>query len=241
MKILVVDDERLARDRLVRLCAELDGVEQTIEAVNGEQALELVQSMEPDLVLLDIQMPGADGLAVAEQINQLDPAPAIIFCTAYDQYALKAIERQASAYLLKPVRRDELSQAVANARNSSRLQLGSLNRKSGLRQHLTSESGRTVELIPVEDIRCLVADLKSVKAYLPDRDILVGEPLKKIAEEFPQRFLRIHRNALVAIEHIIGLDQGKHGRVQILLDSVDVRPDVSRRHLSEVKQRLKTL
>lgn len=241
MKVLVVDDEKLARDRLVRLCAELDEVDQVVEAANGQQALELIQSAELDLVLLDIQMPGADGLEVAEQINKIDPAPAIIFCTAFDQYALKAIERKASAYLLKPVRRDELSKAITNARHSSRLQIQSLSQESGRRQHLPSESSRTVELIPVEDIRCLVADHKSVKAYLPSRDIWVGEPLKKIADEFPQRFLRIHRNALVALEHITGLHQGDNGQTQVLLDSVDVQPSVSRRHLSEVKQRLKTL
>lgn len=241
MRVLVVDDERLARDRLVRLCTEMAGVEEIFEAANGEQALELVESAEPDLVLLDIQMPGADGLAVAEKINKIDPAPAIIFCTAYDQYALRAIERQASAYLLKPVRRNELGQAIENARHSSRLQIQSLNQEPGQRKHLLSESTGTVELIPIEDIRCLVADHKSVKAYLPDRELWVGEPLKKMANEFPQRFLQIHRNALVALDHVVGLHQDKNGQFQIFLDSVDIQPGVSRRHLATVKQRLKTL
>lgn len=241
MKVLVVDDETLARDRLVRLCGELEFVEQIIEAANGDQALQLVQSAEPDLVLLDIQMPGVDGLFVAERINKIDPAPTIIFCTAYDQYALKAIERRGSAYLLKPVRRDDLSQAIANASHSSRLQISLSGGAPSQRRHLSSGTSAALELIPINQIRCLVAGQKAVKAYLPGRDIWIGESLKEIAAEFPEHFRRIHRNSLVAMRFVSGLQQNDDGQTQLLLDGVEIQPTVSRRQLSEVRRQLKTL
>ena len=125
MKILVVDDEALARERLLRLLHKLQPQAQCLEADSGEQALEQVRHHAPDLLLLDIRMPGMDGIEVAAALDAMAQPPAVIFCTAYDQYALAALQQHAVAYLLKPVREAGLDQALAQAARVNRLQLAS--------------------------------------------------------------------------------------------------------------------
>ncbi len=108
MKVLIVDDEPLARERLKILCQEIDKDFELLEAQNGLQAVETVNQYEPDVVLMDIRMPGMGGLEAAQHLMTMDNPPAIIFTTAYDEYALQAFEAQAVDYLLKPIRKDKL-------------------------------------------------------------------------------------------------------------------------------------
>ena len=126
MRILVVDDEPLARARLKQLVEELAVGEVVGEAADGTQALHLVQTVEPDLLLLDIRMPGMDGIEVARHLARLDAPPAVVFTTAYDSHALAAIEASAVDYLLKPIRRERLSRALDRARSLTRAQLAGL-------------------------------------------------------------------------------------------------------------------
>ncbi|MDH3994341.1 MAG: response regulator [Gammaproteobacteria bacterium] len=246
MKILVVDDEALARERLLRLLRKLQPDDEYLQADSGEQALVLVAEHAPDLLLLDIRMPGMDGIEVATQLGALERPPAVIFCTAYDEYALEALQHQAMAYLLKPVREVELTRALSTAGRVNRLQLASMRGDDGagapsdqLRSQVSSQTHRGVETMALADIRCFLAEQKYVTAYRPDAQLLLPDTLKDLEQEFGSRFLRVHRNALVALEHIVRLHRDDSGSWFVVLDGVDERPVVSRRHLADVKQRLR--
>lgn len=240
MKILVVDDEALARERLVRLVAKLQPGAQCLESADGMQALQVVEQERPDLLLLDIRMPGMDGIEVAAHLDNLASPPAVIFCTAYDEYALQALQHQTVAYLLKPVREAELARAMSGAGRVNRVQLASLREGEGetVREHVSSHSHRGLETLPVADVRCFVAEQKYVVARAPQRDLLLPDTLKELELEFGERFLRIHRNALVSQQHLCGLQRDDEGAWRAVLDGLDEHPVVSRRHLAEVKQRL---
>jgi two-component system response regulator AlgR len=244
VKILVVDDEPLARERLVRLLGALQPGACRLQAAGGEEALALVGSEAPDLLLLDIRMPGLDGIEVASRLAALESPPAVIFCTAYDEYALQALRQQAVAYLLKPVREAELTRALAGARRVNRLQLASL-RDAAVdeapppgRDRVGSQTHRGLETMPVDEIRCFLAEQKYVTACGPGRELLLPDTLKELEREFPGRFLRVHRNALVAVAHIERLSRDGEGNWRVELRGVPVRPAVSRRHLAQAKQRL---
>ena len=244
MKVLVVDDEALARERLLRLLAKLQPDVECLQADGGEQALELVARHAPDLLLLDIRMPGMDGIDVAAQLATLERPPAVIFCTAYDEYAMEALRHQAVAYILKPVREVELARALDNAGRVNRVQLASL-RQGGPgpkdsqqpRTQVSSQTHRGVQSIPLDGIRCFLAEQKYVTACSPAGELLIPDTLKDLEREFDHQFLRVHRNALVALEHIVRLERDG-GSWYVVLTDVDDRPAVSRRHLSDVKQRL---
>lgn len=239
MKILVVDDEPLARERLLRLLVKLQPQAETGEAGTGAQALEMVAAMQPDLVLLDIRMPGMDGIAVARELQALLQPPAVIFCTAYDQFALQALENQAVAYLLKPVREEKLRDALQRAGKLNRVQLAALQKSEPARSHLTSESRRGLEMAAVDHVRCFIAEQKYVRAVHPGGSLLLTETLKELEEEFAGRFQRVHRNALVARSYISGLHRDGEDRWTVSLEGVEERPAVSRRHLSALKESLR--
>jgi len=240
VKILVVDDEALARERLERLVARLLPEAQCIEASDGLQALRIVERQAPDLLLLDIRMPGMDGIEVATHLDSLENPPAVIFCTAYDEYALQALQHQAVAYLLKPVREAELARALAGAGRVNRLQLASLRGGEGgvARSHVSSHSHRGLETMPVAEVRSFIAEQKYVVARGQERELLLPDTLKELESEFGDDFLRIHRNALVARRYLLGLERDDAGGWRAVLEGVDERPAISRRHLAEVKQRL---
>lgn len=253
MRVLVVDDEMLARDRLVRLLQRLVPDAECVEAADGEQALVQVAESAPDLVLLDIRMPGMDGLAVAAAIDEMANPPAIVFCTAYDEYALEALQHQAVAYLLKPVRLADLERALGNAGRVNRVQLANLGSAvapgvaessatetdEGARAQISSEGHRGLETMPVADIRCFIAGQKYVTAYGPAGELLIPDTLKDLQEEFGERFLRVHRNALVAMDHVARLQRESEGGWVVELKDMALRPQVSRRHLPEVKRRVR--
>ena len=249
MNILVVDDEALARERLLRLVHKLRPEARCWQAVSGEQALALVQEHSPDLILLDIRMPGMDGIELAASLEALEQPPAVIFCTAYDEYALQALQHQAAAYLLKPVREAELERALATAGRINRVQLASLtaitdwqdhgdDTPPGERGQLVSQTHRGVETMPVAEVRCLLAQQKYVTACSPSAELIIPETLKELEREFGERFLRVHRNALVARAHVLRLQREDDGVWYVMLEGVEQRPAVSRRHLAEVKQSL---
>ena len=238
MKILLVDDEPLARERLLRLLQKLEPDAELAEAGNGRQALEQIAAWQPELVLLDIRMPGMDGIEVAGELQALAEPPAVIFCTAYDQYAMEALDNQAVAYLLKPVREEKLATALKRATRLNRLQLAALSGESAARTHFVNESLRGVETAAVGEVRCLIAEQKYVRVVHPEGSLLVPDSLKELELEFGGRFLRVHRNALVSLAHVEALHRGSDDTWTVALDGVDERPAVSRRHLSEVKTKL---
>lgn len=240
MKVLLVDDETLARERLRRLLAELPDCAVCGEAGDGRTALALCVELQPDVVLLDIRMPGMDGLEAARHIAGLPDPPAVIFTTAFGDHALEAFEACAADYLLKPIRAERLAAALGNARRLTRAQAAQIDADSGgVRNHICVRVRGNLQLIPVADIRCFRADNKYVTVRTGDAEYLIEEPLKDLEDEFGPRFLRIHRNALVAAEFIIGLEKNAEGQCMVALAGVDERLEVSRRHQPELRARLK--
>ncbi len=238
MRILIVDDEAPARARMARLLEELGAGQMVGEAADGVDALEMVQAHEPDVVLLDVRMPRMDGLELARHLGNMDTPPAVIFTTAYDEYALAAFDANAVAYLLKPVRVDKLGDALERATRPTRAQIESL-RNRHQRLHLSSRVGDRLELVPVASVSAFVADQKYVSAYHDGGELLINDTLKELEQEFGERFLRIHRNALVAVDRVVSLETLNKGRGLIQIRGHDEPLEVSRRHLVEVKRRLR--
>jgi two-component system response regulator AlgR len=246
MKIMVVDDESPARQRLIRLLNEIPGdYELAGEATDGIEALELCRSRPVDLVLLDVQMPGMDGLDVAREVAKLDPPPAVILVTAYEQYALAAFENNVEDYLVKPVRRERLQAALERARIPTRAQRAALAEKprepAAARRHSLSAHYRGgLQTVPISDIIYLQAEHKYVTVRHTGGELLVDESLKTLEDEFADIFLRIHRNALVARSRLSGLEKGADGSTLVRLRDCPDHLPVSRRHLAEIRRWLRS-
>ncbi len=242
MDIVIVDDEPLARKRLCSMVTQC-GYVVVAEAANGIEAIDAISTHDPEIVLLDIEMPGETGLEIAKKIAQLEAPPAIIFTTAYDQYALEAFDTAASSYLLKPVQQAQLEAALKKAKNITKLQLEFLKTEqtSSQRQHITSKGHRGIELIALEDIRYFMADQKYVMVISVNEKVLIDETLKELEEEFSRQFIRVHRNSLVSIQHILGLDRDRQGHYSLRIADIDEKPIVSRRYASKIKSLLKVL
>ncbi|MEZ5445101.1 MAG: LytTR family DNA-binding domain-containing protein [Gammaproteobacteria bacterium] len=240
MRILIVDDEPLARERVRSLVAELGRDEVIGEAGDGLGAIDAVQNLKPDLVLLDIRMPGMDGLEVARHLRTLASPPAVVFATAFGDHALAAFEANAIDYLLKPIRAERLAAALDRARGLAALRREALP-AAGARTHLGAVVKGRLQLVPVAEIRYLHADQKYVEAVWPEGRILIEDSLKSLETEFSQRFLRVHRNALVAIDYVAALQRLDDGEMVVVLRGVPDRVAVSRRLAGEVRQRLRAL
>jgi two-component system response regulator AlgR len=242
MKILIVDDEQPARMRLRGMLQQLNGYEVVAEAGNGKQALDASQTHQPDVVLLDIRMPGMDGLEAAEHLSKLDTPPAVIFTTAYNDYALSAFKTYAVDYLLKPVRKEHLQQALSAASRLNRAQLqaiGAAEAKHAEPSHISARVKGNIQLIPIDSICFFQAEHKYVTVGFQDGEVLIEDSLITLEKKFSQRFMRIHRNALVAIDHIAALEKDKEGRSHIKLKDCDKLLEVSRRHLPTVRKFIK--
>ncbi|MGV6807030.1 MAG: LytR/AlgR family response regulator transcription factor [bacterium] len=245
MDIMIVDDEPLARERLARMVEQIDGCSVVAVAGNGEEALGAAETHQPELVLMDVRMPGMDGLAAAQYLAQFDPPPAVIFCTAYDDYAVEAFSSQAMGYLLKPVKKLELERAVGRCKRVNKAQLAELQYLSedgdDKREYVVAKNRRGVDLIPVNNVRVFQADHKYVTAYHTEGEALLDETLKDLENQFADDFVRVHRNALVSTRDILGLERNSEGQYFVKLDGIDIRPQVSRRHASLLKKLLEEL
>lgn len=244
MEILIVDDEVLARARLHQLVDEIDGCTVCAEAINGDEALERVTQHQPDVLLLDIRMPGMDGLEAARHLQALEHPPAIIFTTAYNDYALQAFEAHAVDYLMKPVRRERLAEALQHARRLTRVQAAALQEADAdvvVRERICVNVRGSLQLIPVTDIRYFLADQKYVTVCTADGKLLTEETLKLLEQEFSDRFVRIHRNALVARQYIAGIDKDEEGRARVALAGTDDTLEISRRHLADIRKLVRAM
>ena len=243
MNILITDDEPLARARLRSLLEE-DGNHNIVgEAASGKQALIKCGDLSPDVILLDIRMPDMDGLEAAFHLSILENPPAIIFTTAFSEHALAAFEREAVDYLLKPIRKERLDAALKKAKKINRAQLqalGNPEKTNKGRTHLSAQSSGNIQLIPINDIYYFQAEQKYVTVRSTLGEVLIDEPLKALEEEFSEKFLRIHRNALVAIKYLERLEKGV-AQWTIKLSGIDQTLEVSRRHLTQVRKKLKEM
>jgi len=235
-RTLIVDDEPLARQRLRRLLDEHKEFECVAEAGDGQAAIDWLAQFSADLVLLDIQMPGVDGLATAARLQSMEKAPVVVFCTAYDDHALAAFDVNAADYLLKPIRKDDLSRALARAR--TRLEQVAPAGRQSARTHISARTTQGLVLTPVSDILYFSADQKYVSLHHDGGELLIDESLKQLEEEFDQQFLRIHRSTLVAVARIRALETTDLG-VVLHLTGLDKPLPISRRHVAGVKRFLK--
>jgi two-component system response regulator AlgR len=238
---MVCDDEKLARDRLVRLVSDIEGIDVVAEAGNGREALEQAQASRPDVVLMDIRMPDMDGIEAAQHLLKSDTPPAVIFCTAYDEHALQAFKVHAVDYLLKPVSRDDLANALQRVNGLSRTKLAALEPEmhqdgSPRRRHISARTHKGIELISVDDIRYFMADQKYVTVRHGDGEVLIDETLKELEDEFPDQFVRIHRNALISLGFLEGMEMSTAGHYQVRLRGVEDRLTVSRRHVAGLRK-----
>ena len=244
LRIAITDDEAPARNRIKSLLedvAEMVPIELVGEAENGRKLLELLERRPADVVLLDIRMPEMDGLETARHLQKLDDPPHVVFTTAYDDYAISAFELHAIDYLVKPIRLRRLHDALARARSITRISLDVLNEVSGgARTHLSVQERGKVKLVPLADIRYLRAELKYVTIRTAEGELLLEESLSRLEEEFRDRFVRIHRNCLVAKDYIEALEKESHGgadaRWVIRVRGVDETLPVSRRQQPVIRQ-----
>lgn len=237
-KVLVVDDEQLARERLIRLVNALDNYQVCGEACNGEEALTAIQNFEPDIVLMDIRMPGMDGMAAAEQVASLQTPPAIVFCTAYDEYAISAFKVHAVDYLLKPVRKEALEKALQQAGKLNKLQLNdslASGKEIDTAPCLVAKTWKGSELIDLTHIYYFMADQKYVTVYHQGGETIIDNTLKELESDYSPRFLRTHRNSLVNTDFIEALIRDNAGHYLVRLKNSAGEIPVSRRHTSDVK------
>lgn len=241
MRVLIVDDEAPARDRLKRLLVEMGNCDIAGEAANGEQAVRAAQQLRPDVALLDVRMPGLSGIEVARHMNLLERPPAIIFTTAYDEYAVAAFDAQAIGYLLKPVRKDKLARALEHAARVTNVALKQLAQATDTkrRTHICARLGEQLKLIPVVDILYFLADQKYVTVRHRLGSDLIDESLKDLDTEFGGDFVRIHRNALVNETAVASVEREDDGLYRIRLRESEETLHISRRQATAVLKRLR--
>lgn len=242
LHVLIVDDEALARARLRTLLGDCQSpaARAGAEAANAAQAMEWLQREPFDLVLLDIHMPGADGMALARAIRHLPKAPPVAFVTAHAEHAVQAFEIEAVDYLTKPVRLERLQQALQKAERLTQHSQGL--QPDVMQESLLIQDRGRVERVPLVEVLYLRAELKYVTVRTAARSYILDGSLNELEERHPAHFLRVHRSALVArralraIERFHDPEEGDGWAVR--LTGVDELLPVSRRQLAAVREAL---
>lgn len=229
LRILLVDDEPPALQRLRQLLDPVGGVQVVGCESRAERVAERCRELKPDLVLMDVEMPGINGVRLARQLRELEPAPAVVFVTAYEEHAVAAFELAAVDYLVKPVRSERLAQALERVRR----------RHPTRPQSLPARLGERLLAIPLGQIRVLQAEDKYTCVYHTGGQALVDDSLVSLEERFGEHFVRVHRNALVSRGHVRGLFRDADGCERLEMEGVTVRPEVSRRNRAVVRRLLR--
>jgi two-component system response regulator AlgR len=238
LQVVIADDEPLARARLQRLLAKNPDIDVVAIAEDGSQASQLIEQYQPELVVLDINMPIKTGLEVASDIQQsmLRP-PAIIFTTAYDEFAIDAFKVDASSYLLKPIYEKDLMDAIEKAGRLNKVQVQDAAELSNNPSNLLLKRSATIELVPVAEIIFFQAREKFVIAGLKDgEEIIVDYALKELEQKMQLAFCRIHRHTLVNTSHLKKMERDEAGHYFLELKGVNGSFDVSRRQVSILKK-----
>lgn len=243
ISVIIADDEPPARRRLHDLIEDVGNITVLAEAQNGVEALQAIETHQPDIILLDIRMPVMDGIETAQHIQALDKPPHIIFTTAYDNYAIQAFELNAIDYLLKPIRAERLGLAITKARKFKPAEITAIKHMNSTRTHLSINERGKVHLIPIHDLIYLRAELKYITLRTREREYLYEASLNQLEEELGDAFVRLHRNCLVAKAFITGFekqsqtnDEGKVEQRWIArLTGIPDTVTISRRHQHLIK------
>jgi two-component system, LytTR family, response regulator len=239
VKALIVDDEAPARRRLGDLLRGVGNVTEIIEAANGQTAVEMIASERPDVVFLDIQMPGKTGLQVVDTVG-LDNMPVTVFVTAYDQHAISAFEANALDYLLKPYSDERFEAAMMriNRRLAEHRQAPMAAAESERWDRLVVKNAGTTQFIKAADIDWIEAVGVYVNLYIGGKAILYRSPIHLLADKLdPAHFVRIHRSAIVNLESVLHLESISHGEFEVVLKHGG-RTKVSRTFRSLLEKRL---
>jgi two-component system, LytTR family, response regulator AlgR len=242
LRVVIVDDEAPARSRMRDLlgeCAHEMPVTVAGEAPSGRAALELLSREAADVVLLDVRMPEMDGVELAQHLMLLEHPPAVVFATAYDDYAIRAFEVNAVDYLLKPIRLERLKEALARAGSLAPRPEALRDLARAPRANLSAQERGRIHLIPIAEVVYLKAELKYVSVRTAAREYLIEESLTRLEEEFGERFVRVHRNCLVARAAVRGFERSEldgEARWEVVLEGVDERIGVSRRQQHIVRE-----
>ncbi|KQV45598.1 two-component system response regulator [Duganella sp. Root336D2] len=228
MRILVVDDERLARAELRRLLASHPGVSIVGEAANAAEAALQIATLQPDLLLLDVQMPGGSGF---DLLATLDEAPEVIFTTAFDQYALQAFEASALDYLMKPIEPQRLAAALERAA----ARLGLAPPPSAAPRKLFIRDGERCWFVRLEDIRLFESEGNYTRLYFNGSAPLLARSLLQVEQRLdPQQFFRASRRHIVNLAAVQGVENGEGGALSLRIAGMTV--EVSRRRVAALKQ-----
>ena len=241
IRVLVVDDELPARERLARMLR--DFVQQQWQlaglAENGQQAVVFFRSEPVDIVLMDIRMPVMVGLDAAALLVKEQQPPAIIFTTAYGEYALDAFEVSGTAYLLKPVRQSRLLETLQRIQKPNRAQLNQVEDLQDKAVYLSGSYRGGIQRVALKDVICFQAEQKYVIACTSEREILLEDSLKSLEEKYQKQFVRVHRNALAARKKIMALEKNAEGQAMLVLHDTARKLEISRRHLPLIRKVLK--
>ncbi|CAM3815162.1 MULTISPECIES: LytR/AlgR family response regulator transcription factor [Pseudoalteromonas] len=233
MKVLIVDDEPLARARLQRLLAHYPDYQQVVQASNGDSALQQIKQYAPDIVFLDVDMPAMSGLEVAVQLNKLPIPPAIIFVTAHPEHALEALQLSAAGYLLKPVTEQNLAKTIE--------QLGRLTRAHVQKQRpvtISFQLGGVTRSVALEDVCYVMAEDKYTRLISTSGEALIDQSLKQLEQAYPTQLLRIHRKILVNQSRLVALKRAEDGSHVVVIKDCSCLLPVSRRAYKTVKEQL---
>lgn len=236
MRALVVDDEAPARERLGALLRELDQVEVVGEAHDAFEAIKQVETLAPQLLYLDVRMPGMSGLELARHLAQLEEPPAIIFTTAHGEHAMEAFEAEAVGYLLKPIRKEKLATATERANRLNARQLESVGEAA--RTHLSVRNRAGLRMVRIEDVICLQAEDKYTAVRHTAGTDLIDDSLRALEVELGERFLRVHRGALVNRDFIEAIERTGDGTYQVRLRGMEETLPVSRRLAADLRSRI---
>lgn len=235
MKALIVDDERLARKELINLLGDYKNIEVIGEAANADEAIEMINDKKPDVLFLDIQMPGKTGFELLESV---DRAPRVIFTTAYDEYALKAFEFNALDYLLKPIHQDRLKECVNKLSSEIKEDTKSGEKSLTLEDRVFVKDGEKCWFVKLSDIRLFESDGNYIKVYFENYKPMIHKSLNALDKKLDERsFFRASRKHIINLSWVEGIESWFNGGLLVRLKGGD-KIEVSRRQASKFKDKM---
>jgi two-component system, LytTR family, response regulator len=236
MRALIVDDERLARKELIKLLEEHPSIEVIGEATNADEANQMINELNPDLLFLDIQMPGKTGFQLLEE---LDAVPLVVFTTAYDEFALKAFEVSALDYLLKPIQAERLSETISKIAEKERTKVAAAHpegeMKLGLNDQVFVKDGERCWFVSLSNVRMFESDGNYIKVYFDGNRPMIHKSLNALDEKLDERaFFRASRKHIINLSWVEGIEPWFNGGLMVKLRGGD-KVEVSRRQAAKFK------